>query len=87
MENKVNVVVVGYGGMGKYHADKISEMEKFNLVGIYDIKDQLISLSAPITIPVKPNHHTLLKGKFLMQDSSNGVDIDPNWGGDHNIIL
>ena len=56
-------------------------------IGIYDIKDQLISLSAPITIPVKPNHHTLLKGKFLMQDSSNGVDIDPNWGGDHNIIL
>ena len=56
-------------------------------IGIYDNKDQLISLSEPITIPVKPDHHTQLKGKFLMQNSSNGVDIDPNWGGDHNIIL
>ncbi len=56
-------------------------------IGIYDNKDQLISLSNPITIPVKPDHHTLLKGKFLMLNSSNGVDIDPNWGGDYNIIL
>ena len=56
-------------------------------VGIYDNKDKMISISEPITIPIKPNHHTLLMGKFLMQDTSNGVDIDPNWGGDYNIIL
>lgn len=56
-------------------------------IGIYDDKGQLISLSESITVPVKPDHHTLIKGKFLMQNSSNGVDIDPNWGGDYNIIL
>lgn len=56
-------------------------------IGIYDNKDQLVSLSETITIPIKPDYHTLLKGKFLMQNSSNGVDIDPNWGGDYNIIL
>ena len=37
---KINVVVVGYGGMGGYHADRILEMEKFNLLGIYDIKEE-----------------------------------------------
>jgi hypothetical protein len=56
-------------------------------VGIYDQKNQLVSLSGPITIPIKPDHHTLLMGKFLMQTTSNGVDIDPNWGGDYNITL
>ena len=57
------------------------------MVGIYDNKDQLVASSAPLTIPIKPNHHTILIGKFLMQDTSNGVDIDPNYGGDYNIIL
>jgi predicted dehydrogenase len=37
---KINVAVVGYGGMGKYHADNISKFENFNLVGIYDIKEE-----------------------------------------------
>ena len=40
MSNKINVVVVGYGGMGRYHANHIAEFEKFNLTGIYDIKDE-----------------------------------------------
>ncbi len=56
-------------------------------IGIYDNNDKLVSLSNPITIPIKPDHNTLLMGKFLMMDASNGVDIDPNWGGDYNIIL
>lgn len=56
-------------------------------IGIYDNKGQQVSLSEPITIPVKPSHHTLIRGKFLMQNTTNGVNIDPNWGGDYNIIL
>ena len=56
-------------------------------IGIYDNEDHLISLSDPITIPVKPDHHTILKGKFMTQDTSNGVDIDTGFGGDYNIIL
>lgn len=36
---KIGVAVVGYGGMGGYHADKISKMEKFELLGVYDIND------------------------------------------------
>ena len=42
---KINVVVVGYGGMGKYHADNIAKFEKFNLVGIYDIKEERCKLA------------------------------------------
>ena len=56
-------------------------------IGIYDSEDHLISLSDPITIPVKPDYHTILKGRFMTQDTSNGVDIDVDFGGDYNIIL
>ncbi len=38
--DKINVVVVGYGGMGNYHAEKIDSFENFNLAGIYDIKPE-----------------------------------------------
>ena len=56
-------------------------------IGLYDKKDQPISFSNPITIPIKPDHHTLLTGRFLMMNASNEIDIDPNFGGDYNIIL
>lgn len=56
-------------------------------IGIFDQNDKQVSLSEPITIPIKANHHTLLTGKFLMLNASNGVYIDPNWGGDYNIKL
>ncbi len=42
---KINTVVVGYGGMGKYHADNIEKFENFNLVGIYDIKEERCELA------------------------------------------
>ncbi len=42
---KINVAVVGYGGMGKYHADNILKFENFNLVGIYDIKEERRNLA------------------------------------------
>ncbi len=38
--DKVGIVVVGYGGMGGHHARHLKTMEKFNLLGIYDIKPE-----------------------------------------------
>lgn len=38
--DKINVVVVGYGGMGNYHAERIDSFENFNLSGVYDIKPE-----------------------------------------------
>lgn len=40
MADKINAAVIGYGGMGGWHADRISKMEKFNLAGVYDIKPE-----------------------------------------------
>ncbi len=38
--NKIGVVVVGYGGMGGFHVNELLEMDKFELLGIYDIKEE-----------------------------------------------
>ena len=40
MKNKVGVVVVGYGGMGNFHAGELSKLENFDLLGVYDIKPE-----------------------------------------------
>lgn len=34
---KVKTVIVGYGGMGGWHADRLREMDKFELKGVWDI--------------------------------------------------
>ncbi|MBE6795964.1 MAG: Gfo/Idh/MocA family oxidoreductase [Ruminococcaceae bacterium] len=61
MVEKINVVVVGYGGMGKYHADKISGMEKFNLAGIFDIKKERCDLAAENGIHVYDSFEAVLE--------------------------
>ena len=43
--DKINVVVVGYGGMGNYHAERIDSFENFNLAGVYDIKPERLKFS------------------------------------------
>ena len=35
--DKIRVAVVGYGGMGGWHTERILEMEKFELAGVWDI--------------------------------------------------
>lgn len=56
-------------------------------IGIYDDKDTLLSLTEPIEIPLRRNHHTVLRGKFLMSEASGGVTINPDFDGDHNLIF
>ena len=34
---KIKVAIIGYGGMGGWHADHIREMDKFELAGAWDI--------------------------------------------------
>jgi len=38
----VNFVIVGFGGMGNYHAERLmpTEKEKINLIGVYDILEE-----------------------------------------------
>lgn len=56
-------------------------------IGIYDNKGDQISMTETLVIPLKPSHHTILTGKFLMQKASGGIDIDPGYSGEHNWIL
>lgn len=56
-------------------------------IGIYDNEGTQLSLTEPIEIPLRRNHHTVLRGKFLMSDASGGVTINPGFDGDHNLIF
>ena len=58
---KINVAVVGYGGMGRYHANHIEEFEKFNLVGIYDIKQSACDVATEKGVYVYPSFEDLLE--------------------------
>lgn len=47
----------------------------------------LISLSDPVSVPLRRSHHTVVRGRFLTQRATGGVGIDPSFAGDHNIVL
>ena len=56
-------------------------------IGIYDNEDTQLSLTDPIEVPLKRSHHTLLSGTFLMSRASGGISINPDFDGDHNLII
>lgn len=56
-------------------------------VGLYDKEGTRLSLTEPIRVPLRRNHHTVLRGKFLMSEASGGVTINPKFDGDHNLIF
>ena len=45
IQNKRNVVVIGYGGMGGWHTRYLKESDAANLLGIYDIKPERCALA------------------------------------------
>lgn len=56
-------------------------------IGIYDDEGTQLSLTEPVEILLRRNHHTILRGKFLMSEASGGVNINPDFDGDHNLIF
>lgn len=56
-------------------------------VSVYDLSGNLVSNSQVITIPIRRDHHTVLRGAFLTMNSSGGVGIDPDYDGDHNVTF
>ncbi len=56
-------------------------------IGIFDKDNIQLSMSAPIDVPVKRNFHTMIRGKFLMLEAAGGVGINPDYWGDHNIVV
>ena len=56
-------------------------------VAVYDNEGTQLSLTNPIEVPLKRNHHTVMNGMFLMSEASGGVTIQPDYDGDHNLII
>ncbi len=56
-------------------------------IAIYNMENELISLSSHINVPVKRSFHTILKGSFLMEKASGGIGINPDFDGDFNIPI
>lgn len=57
------------------------------IVAIFDSNGKQVSLSSPVDIPLRRNHHTTIKGSFLLQKSQESIKIDPGFDGSHNVII
>lgn len=55
-------------------------------VDVYDPSYSHVAGSTTLTIPMRRDHHTVLKGEFLSTDNEGGVGLDPGFNGDHNVI-
>lgn len=55
-------------------------------VDIYDPSFTHVAGSTTLSIPMKRDCHTVLRGAFLSEQNEGGVGIDPGFNGDHNII-
>lgn len=56
-------------------------------IGLYSADDIQLSLTEPIKVPLKRNHHTIIDGSFMMQEASGGIVINPDFDGNHNIVI
>ncbi len=56
-------------------------------IGLYDEKGTLVSMTEPIEVPLKRNHHTIIQGGFLTSKASGGVSISPDYNGDYNLVF
>ncbi len=57
------------------------------IVAVYDKDGQLMSSSPTINVPLKRSQLTTVKGKFLTSTSNGGLDIDPGFDGEYNIVI
>lgn len=46
-----------------------------------------ISLTDPIEVPLKRSNHTVVRGSFLMMESTGSTGINPDYEGDFNLFL
>ena len=56
-------------------------------IGLYDGDNRQIALSDPIDVSLRRSHHTILRGSFLMQQAMGGIVINPEFDGNHNIVI
>ncbi len=56
-------------------------------VALIDTDGTVISMSSTINVPLVRGKYTIVKGKFFTQNEQSGVGINPDFDGDHNIII
>ncbi len=56
-------------------------------IGIYDTDGTQMSLTEPVEVPLMRNRHTVIKGAFMTQEASSGVNVNPDYDGEHNLII
>ena len=56
-------------------------------MGLLDAEGKPVSMSDEINVPLSRSVNTIVRGKFLMQEASGGIGIDPGFEGDHNIVI
>ena len=56
-------------------------------IGVYDNTGKLVSLTKSIKVPLKRDNVTVLRGSYITQVSADGILVDTEYGGDHNLFL
>lgn len=56
-------------------------------IAVYGKEGSMLARSEPIDVPLRRNHHTIINGSFLMRQASGGITINPDFDGDHNIVI
>lgn len=56
-------------------------------VAVYDNNGKLVSLTPSIKVPLKRDNVTVLRGNYITQVSADGIQIDTDYKGNHNLFL
>ena len=56
-------------------------------LGVFNKQGKQLAKVTNVNVPLKRDQHTVLRGKFLMADSDGGVSINPDFDGEHNIVI
>ena len=56
-------------------------------VGVFDAKNELVSLTGTIKVPLNRGCKSLLSGEFLTSKKTDGVTIDTGYDGNFNLIF
>lgn len=56
-------------------------------LGVFNKEGKQLAMLTNVNVPLKRDQHTVLRGKFLMANSDGGVSINPDFDGEHNIVI
>ena len=56
-------------------------------IGIYGPGGGRVALTDPIEVPISRSTLTVMRGGYLLSEASGGISLNPDFDGDHNLIL